>query len=129
VVGDFLRDQVARVLLQPHVAVARQLEQFAIGVERLVLVLERFPQDVADVVLVRLQQRPDAEAGVTAQPGDQFAGLAGMVQPLLRLLAQPIPLVVRVARLREPAGDRLAIGWRLECNDGGQSPRNNNDSR
>lgn len=58
-------------VLQPHVAPLDERQELSVGVERRLLVFERFAEDVADVVLVALQQRADAEARVPAHPGPE----------------------------------------------------------
>ena len=60
-VGDLLGDHVAGVLLEAHIPVLHQVEKRVVGLECFAFYLERLAQDVADVVLVGLQQRADAE--------------------------------------------------------------------
>jgi hypothetical protein len=66
-------DLHARVLLQHDVAAGHQAEELVILGESLLLVRKRLAQDLIDVMLVSLQQRPDLERGVPAEAGDVLA--------------------------------------------------------
>ena len=88
-VRDLGGDHVARVFLEAHVVVLHEREQRLVGLERLALVLQRLAQDVADVVPVRFEKRPDRERRMAAEPGDELAGEARVVETLGGLRAQP----------------------------------------
>ena len=85
----FRADHLAGVLLEHDRVAFRLGEQLVIERERVALVLHGLAQDVADVVLVRLDQRTDRERRVLADLRDQLAGLLRMGEGLGRLRAQP----------------------------------------
>src|SRR5262245_21296296 len=82
-------DQRARVLLECDVLPRYQLEQIGIEAERDVLGLQRLAQDLTDVVLVRLEQRPDREGRVAAEPSDHLARLLSVRERLRGFRLKP----------------------------------------
>src|SRR4029453_14922270 len=88
-VHRLFRDEAARVLLEEDVATGDELEQLLVEREPDPLVFERFAQDVADVVAVRLEQLPDRERRVLSEKRDHLARLLGVTDRFRRLLAQP----------------------------------------
>ena len=91
----FLLDQVARVFLERDVLARDEAQELRVMAERHVLGLQRLAQDLADVVLVRLEQRTDRERRMPAEPRHE--------------LARPLRVRERLGRFRaEPRDDRNA---------------------
>jgi hypothetical protein len=80
-------DHFAGVFLDLHVLAFDLFVQLVVMRERVALVLHGLAQDVADVVLVGLEQRTHRQRRVLAELRDQLAGLRRMVERLGRLAA------------------------------------------
>src|SRR5512132_548563 len=86
----FGRDHSPRVFLQHDVPAFHEVEQRLVVAERLFFVLQRLPQDRADVVLLAFEKLADAERGMATERGDVLPRLLGVGQRLLRLAAKPV---------------------------------------
>ena len=86
----FLDDHLAGVFLKQHRFPGFcELQQFIIGIQRRLLVLQAFPQDIADVVLLRFEQRTDLQLRVSAQQRDHFSGPLGVGQSFRGIALHP----------------------------------------
>src|SRR5881397_763591 len=90
--GDVLLlkgDLLARVFLEPHALVHYEREQVVILAKCCALVIQRFTQNLGDVVFVGLDQLADVERRMAAERRYVLAGHGRMVHALRGLVAHP----------------------------------------
>src|SRR5262249_15893202 len=85
----FVVDHLARVLLQPQVLSLHKLEQSAIDVHSLQLMLDGLLENFVDVVSVGFEELSDFERRVPTEGGDILASLSGVAHRLVGLLPHP----------------------------------------
>ncbi len=71
-------DHLARIFLKHYGHALYFLEQVAVKLQRRRFMLQRFAQDIADIVFVGFQQRADCKSRMTANVSDHFARLVCM---------------------------------------------------
>src|SRR6201988_3414200 len=90
--GDMLLlegDLFTGVLLKPHALVHHEREQVVVLAKCGALVIQRFTQNLRDVMFVGFHQLADVGGRMPAKGRDMFAGHCGVVHALRGLVAHP----------------------------------------
>src|SRR4030095_415091 len=85
----FEGDLLSSVFFEIHALVHYEREQVVVLAKGCALVIQRFTQDLGDVVFVGLDQLADVERRMTAERRHVFAGHGRMVHTLRGLVAHP----------------------------------------
>src|SRR2546428_3641548 len=85
----FEGDLLPGVFFEPHALVHYEREQVVVLAKGCALVIQRFTQDLGDVVFVGLDQLADVERRMAAERRHVFAGHGRMVHTLRGLVAHP----------------------------------------
>src|SRR5215203_2419512 len=85
----FEEDNFAGVLFERDRFALRQFQKFVVGRKRRPFLFEAFAKDVADIVLMRFEQRTDLQRRMPAEHRDKLTGSTRMGQTFIAIALQP----------------------------------------